>query len=137
MDDVKAHALYQEVDWDRLKAKLEPAPWVPDAPAPFPEPETPNVNDVYTGDQVSTARSTSHFKPMIALCAKHLRVTTFCLFDLFPGYSLIFVREGSRRLRPNYVDIFQHPQSFCAHFSRFSETPNHRPRLSQELFASF
>lgn len=58
MDDVKAHPMYQEVDWDRLKAKLVPAPWVPDAPAPFPEPETPNVNDVYTGDQVNTARST-------------------------------------------------------------------------------
>lgn len=53
MDDVKTHALYEGLNWERLEAKLVPAPWVPDAPAPFPEPETPDMDDVYTGDQVS------------------------------------------------------------------------------------
>lgn len=52
MDGVKSHHLYQGLNWERLEAKLITAPWVPDAPAPFPEPETPNMNDVYTGDQV-------------------------------------------------------------------------------------
>lgn len=53
MNDVKAHAMYQGVEWDRLEAKVIRAPWVPDAPARFPEPETPNANDIYTGNQVS------------------------------------------------------------------------------------
>ncbi|CAM9133998.1 unnamed protein product [Ectocarpus fasciculatus] len=51
MNDVKMHAMFSGLDWDRLEAKLIPAPWVPDEPAPSPEPETPNVNDVYTGNQ--------------------------------------------------------------------------------------
>ncbi|CAM9614196.1 unnamed protein product [Ectocarpus sp. 6 AP-2014] len=51
MNDVKMHAMFSGLDWDKLEAKSIPAPWVPDEPAPSPEPETPNVNDVYTGDQ--------------------------------------------------------------------------------------
>lgn len=59
MNDVKMHAMFSGLDWDRLEAKLIPAPWVPDEPAPSPEPETPNVNDVYTGDQVGKPVSCS------------------------------------------------------------------------------
>lgn len=47
--------MYQELDWEKLEEKLIPAPWVPQESAPVPEPETPNANDVYTGDQVSNA----------------------------------------------------------------------------------
>lgn len=53
MNAVKAHAMYEGVEWDRLEGKLIEAPWVPDAPTRFPEPEGINVNDIYTGNQVS------------------------------------------------------------------------------------
>lgn len=53
MSDVKAHAMYEGLDWERLEEKLVKAPWVPEEPAPFPEPETLNSNDIYTGDQVN------------------------------------------------------------------------------------
>ncbi|CAM9132557.1 unnamed protein product, partial [Scytosiphon promiscuus] len=52
MDDVKAHVLYEGLGWEQLEAKSIPAPWVPDAPAPFTDPEAPHMNEVYTGDQV-------------------------------------------------------------------------------------
>lgn len=53
MDDVKRHAMYQDLDWEALEAKTVRAPWIPDGPAPRPEPEgIANANDVYTGTQV-------------------------------------------------------------------------------------
>lgn len=63
MSDVKAHAMYEGLDWDRLEEKSRETPWVPEEPAPFPEPETPNANDVYTGDQASTVPLTQASHP--------------------------------------------------------------------------
>ena len=53
MNDIKAHAMYQGLEWDKLESKMIQAPWIPDAPARFPEPESINTNDIYTGNQVS------------------------------------------------------------------------------------
>eukprot|EP00903_Cladosiphon_okamuranus_P016069 g14834.t1 len=51
MNDVKAHPMYEGLEWERLEGKLIQAPWVPDAPASFPEPELINASDVYNGNQ--------------------------------------------------------------------------------------
>lgn len=52
MDDVKGHGMYKGLDWEGLVAKVIPAPWVPEGPAPRSEPESiPCANDVYSGEQ--------------------------------------------------------------------------------------
>lgn len=62
VDDIKRHAMYEGLDWNRLERKSISAPWVPERLAKKCESQDiPVADDVYTGDQVEVKVSLTLF----------------------------------------------------------------------------
>lgn len=57
MNDIKEHAEFEGLDWEALESKHVAAPWVPEGPAPHPEPDSiASAHDIYRGDQVQESQ---------------------------------------------------------------------------------